>query len=55
MNVWKNIDTDILFDIYFKGLFEKPHEHKEECILILYSHTLDTLDSIIEHLKGWKK
>ena len=45
------ITTDSLFDVFFKGLFEKPHEHKKECINALYGATLERLDKIINNLK----
>ena len=49
------ITTDFVFDFFFKGLFEKPHEHKKECIYTLYGATLERLDKIINNLRKEKE
>ena len=49
-NMMKNISVDWLFDYFFKGTFDKPHEHKEECLVMTVAWTNAKLDSICENL-----
>ncbi len=54
-NLLRNIPTDLIFDIFFQGEFEKPSEHKKECVSMLINATYERLDSINNNLKAIKE
>lgn len=54
-NPLKNIPIDLIFDVLFQGVFEKPSEHKKECVLLLLNATNERLESINNNLKVIKE
>lgn len=50
----ENVTVDDIFNWFFEDIFDRPSEHKEECLAITVAKANEHLDNIIENLKGWK-